>query len=622
MTDENNRDWRADLRIAVENKDGPLAQALMVERWAKDGGPMLAPVVNQTYAGLGDLCGLAKPKPVKISILRSFSVEPVIPVLQAAARLKGIDPDIAVSDFNTVAQDILTPDSIAYRAGTDAVIIARLTRDVAPELWHGEMVDVQAVIDRVVADYENLIGQFRAHSDAYLIVHGLEAPVFAADGIAGKNSGHVTHAINQALHDMAENFKGVYILDYDGLVARHGRMNWSDEVRWHTMRLPLAMENLVHLAHEWLRFVVPVSGKIAKALVVDLDNTLWGGIVGEDGKDGLRLDGDYPGAAFQDIQRALKTLINRGIALAICSKNNLDDAIDVIENHPGMILKKDDFAVLRINWQDKATNIKDIADELNIATDAVAFLDDNPAERLQVRQTLPEVNVIELGDDPFTYAKVVMSEPGFERLALTGDDRARVQYYRQNSQRRALQNAASSIEDFYRSLEMTLMVEEAGPHLVTRLAQMTQKTNQFNMTTRRYSEQQIENFLKNPDASVFAVSAWDRFGENGVIGLMIVNITKGVADIDSFLMSCRVIGRTLETAFLATVSEILRDQGVKKITGCYIPTDKNKPAKNVYKDHGFDEIDENDGIVRGQLDLTKPVTPSPEWITVIKNEKD
>ena len=382
------------------------------------------------------------------------------------------------------------------------------------------------------------------------------------------------------------------------------------------------MENLTYVSAEWLRYLVPISGCTCKVLVVDLDNTLWGGVVGEDGIDGLSLDADYPGLIYQDIQRTLKKLSQRGIALAICSKNNLDDAMNVINNHPGMILKADDFSTHRINWQDKAGNIKNIAVELNISTDAISFLDDNPVERMQVRQALPEVNVIEINDDAYTYCNTLMSDPAFERLAVTDDDRVRTQYFKQNAMRVNLQKSATTIEDFYRSLDMSLHIELATDALVPRISQMTQKTNQFNLTTKRYNEQQIQQLIDDKQCHIYVARSTDRFGENGVIGLMIVRTMDQLAEIDTSLMSCRVIGRTLETAFLSTVMKNLIKNGIKKIDGQYSPTPKNSLARDFYENNGFRIAHESNGTTHWTCDLTGEFVDSPEWVAVSIKQKD
>ncbi len=607
-------DLRRDLDQAIESKDAALARALMAELWFTYPGPASAPIIQSGFQTLNSIEKGVAINPQKISVLRSFSVEPVIPILKAAAQLNHVELEVTVGEFNTYAQDIFSPKSVAYAPNMDAVILAVQTRDIAPDLWHGQTVD-RSRVKAVIGEYEELINAFRLQSDAYLIIHNLEQPAWAADGILDSSSGQFQRRaiseINAGLEDLAAKFNGVYILDYDAMVSRHGRASWSDESRWLTMRLPMAMENLRHLADEWLKFLVPISGRIAKALIVDLDNTLWGGVLGEDGIDGIQLDGEYPGAAYQAVQRALLDLARRGIILGICSKNDEQDALKVLKSHPGMLLKPDDFAVFKINWQDKATNIREIAAELNIGTDAIAFLDDNPAERLWIRQSLPEVNVIELTDDPLNFADSLRAIPGFERIGVSSEDRERNRHYAQQRQRNELKGSVTSLEEFYLSLDMKLDVFTVDTVNVQRVAQLTQKTNQFNLTTRRYSETDISRMIDDPAHMIFAAKVTDRFGDSGIISVAIVQTEGSKARLDTFLMSCRVIGRTLETAILAIIAKKLEETGVTKLVGQFIPTQKNAPAKDFLVDHGFDE--EKNGDLA--IEIPMPSLRVPDWIS-------
>lgn len=278
----------------------------------------------------------------------------------------------------------------------------------------------------------------------------------ASQGILdGRNGGGQSEAIqelNARLAAMAREHNGVYVLDYDGLVARHGRERWHDAKKWLTVRLPMAAGHLNDMAREWLRFLHPLSGRIAKALVVDLDNTLWGGVVGEDGMEGIQLSAEHPGAYFQAVQRVLLDLYRRGILLAIASKNNPADAMEALERHPGMVLRPEHFAAMRIGWESKAKAMGEIAAELNIGVDSLAFFDDNPVERQHVREEAPEVTVIEAPAEASGYARALRDCPFFERLALSGEDRRRNEFYAVRRESAALEKSAATPEDFYRSL--------------------------------------------------------------------------------------------------------------------------------------------------------------------------
>ncbi len=290
----------------------------------------------------------------------------------------------------------------------------------------------------------------------------------------------------------------MYVLDYDALVARHGGEHWHDERKWLTARLPIAAAYLLPMAREWTRFVVPLSGRIAKVLVVDLDNTLWGGVIGEDGMTGIAVGPEYPGAAYQSLQRALLDLSRKGILLALCSKNNLDDAMEALEKHPGMLLRAKHFAALRINWTDKAQNLREIAQELNVGLDALAFIDDNRFEREQVRAALPEVTVIDLPKNPTDYASAVRNCAALERLALSSEDQQRTEMYAAQKERAGAGQNFRSKEDFFRYLEQEAELDPLSDLTLARVAQLTQKTNQFNLTTRRYTELQIADIAKKP----------------------------------------------------------------------------------------------------------------------------
>jgi FkbH-like protein len=564
----------------------------------------------------------------RLAIMRSFTVEPVVPLLRAAAFINGIDLTVQVGQFNTYAQEILNSSSALYAFSPDVVILAVQTRDLAPELWYRctdlSPAEVESVVTRVIGEFANCVRLFCARSTAHLIIHSLEEPAFPNQGLLDSQgeTGQLAaiRKINQALARLAGKQKGLYLLDYDGLVARHGRARWHDERKWLSVRMPIAADHLIHLANEWLRFLHPLLGKTCKALVTDLDNTLWGGIVGEDGMEGIQLGIDYPGAAFHTLQRAMLDLHQRGILLAVCSKNNVSDAMEALEKHPGMLLKPEHFAALRINWNDKVQNLREIAAELNIGIDALAFLDDNPVERERVRTELPEVTVIELPDDPMEFARSLRETPGLERLTLTDEDRERGGYYVQQRQRLELERSTSSLEDFYRSLRQEVEIVCVTSGTLTRIAQLTQKTNQFNLTTRRYSEQQISAMTDDPDWKIYSIRVKDRFGDNGIVGVAMTHDSDGICEIDNFLMSCRVIGRTVETALMSFLLEEAKARKVNQVRGWYLATKKNDLAKEFYALHGFNKLREQNGDTLWSLDLNETEMRCPEWIKLTPEE--
>ena len=595
----------------------------MAELWRVDPGLATAGYLLPRYERLG---GALSAQPYRLAVLRSFTVEPLIPLLRTAGFAAGLDLSVYVSQFAAHAQEILDGDSDLYRAKPDAAFLAVRTPDVAPELWQDVTAlapeNLEAVCARVVTQYRQWITAFRAHSQAALIVHGFEQPIDPGAGVLDRLRSHgqidAIARLNADIAGLTREFRNVYFFDYDALIARHGRLNWHDERRWLTVRLPITSAHLLDLVRAWLRFLHPLTGRVAKALVVDLDNTLWGGVIGEDGVNGIRLGAEYPGAAFQQFQRAALDLHRRGILLAICSKNNLDDAMEAIDTHPGMVLRREHFAAVRINWQDKAQNLREIAAELNIGVDALAFVDDNPVERELVRQRLPEVWVIDLPADPLAYANTLRDCPVLERLTLSAEDRQRGELYASQSRRAEMEKSAASREDFLRSLAQEAEVAPVTPATLARVAQLTQKTNQFNLTTRRYSEEEVAGIAARPGSAVLSISVRDCYGDNGLVGVAITADADGVCQLDTFLLSCRVIARAVETAFLSVIAEQASRRGCRALRGVYRPTKKNALCKDFFAAHGFVAVGSDGDGMAWEFDLSHGGTVAcPDWIRVL-----
>ena len=595
------------------------ASRYLADLWRRERNTCAGSFVISRYERLRNRLPL---RPYRLSVLRSFTLEPVVPLVRAAAFTMGIDLTVQLGQFNAYAQEILDVDSDLYRFRPDAVILAVQTCDIAPDLWrdYSDLTPEQSgeAVSRVISGVRGWVDVLRKHSQANLIIHGFEQPAVPRMGVLGRQVKNSQTWCIQQLSDelarLATEFPGVYVLDYDALVARHGRAHWRDEGKWLTARLPIASGHLIHLAEEWVRFLVPLTGRIAKALVVDLDGTLWGGILGEDGLDGIQVGEEHPGAPYRALQRVLLDLHRRGVLLAICSKNAQEDALQAIDKHPGMLLRSHHFAAMRINWNDKAQSLREIASELNIGTEALAFLDDNPAERALVEAQLPEVVTIALPADPLGYAGALQASPVFERLSLSVEDQDRTKYYAAQRKRAQHQQSCQSKEDFYWFLQQEAEIAYLSRESLSRVAQLTQKTNQLNLTTRRYTEQRIQHLACAPGWQVFSMRVQDRYGNNGIVGVAIAHLVDDVCEIDTFLLSCRVIGRTLETAFLSHLVEWAREHGAAQIQGWFLPTRKNTPAKDFYSLHGFRRLDEREGGTLWVLDLLRAEIRCPKWI--------
>jgi FkbH-like protein len=459
---------------------------------------------------------------------------------------------------------------------------------------------------------------FREKSRAVLLVHTFEQPLRTVTGVLddqlADGQQESIARLNRGIRAEATRHPGIYLVNYDALTARHGRLRWHDERRWRTLRMPLGTDAIDALAQEYMRFLHPISGRVCKVLAIDLDNTLWHGIVGEDGVSGIRMDAEYPGSAYRAVQRAARDLKRRGIMLAVCSRNNPDEALDVLRTHPDMLLRPDDFAAIRIGWEDKDVMLREIARELNIGVEAIAFFDDNPRERDLVRMRLPEAVVLDAPEDPVGYADVLRAAPVFERLAIAAEDVRRDQLVVGERQRSALRTSAASLEEFYRSLETRVEVGRADQRTIPRIAQLTQKTNQFNLTTRRYSDAQVAAMAADPATRVLWMRVVDRFGDAGLVGVAILRLINATADIEAFLLSCRVIGRTAETALLSTAAAEARASGAVRLTGSFAPTAKNEPARDFFRAHRFTMTKADEAGTRWEYDLSGPSIDVPPWI--------
>ncbi len=612
-------DLRKEVDSLISSGSAEAASARLAELWRKESGPASAAFVTSRFEQIRGKIGL---RSYRLAFLRSFTVEPAVPLLRASAFVSGIDLTVHVGDFNAYAQEILDEGSSLYRFAPDGVILAVRTADVAPDLWQEfadlSSDDAEKAERRVSNSFAQWIRAFRERSQAALIVHNLEQPSRPACGVldAQSEAGQTIaiRNVNEGIRRAAAEHRGVYVLDYDGLVARQGRLRWKDERKWLTARMPIAADHLLPMSREWMRFLAPLTGRVAKALVVDLDNTLWGGVIGEDGMTGIKCDAEYPGAAYQSLQRAMLDLSKRGILLAICSKNNPDDAMEALNGHPGMLLRPKHFAAMRINWSDKAHNLREIASELNIGIDSLAFLDDNPVEREQVRAALPEVTVIEMPEDPLEYAATLRECPVFERLTLSAEDQQRTAFYAEQRERSEAEQSFQSKEDFYRFLEQEAEIAPVSAPTLARISQLTQKTNQFNLTTRRYTEQQVADMAARPEWQVSSIRVRDRFGDHGLVGVAITHDEGDACEIDTLLLSCRVIGRTVETALLSHLAECAAARGRRRLSGWFLPTKKNVPAKDFYAQHGFQRDKQTSEGSSWTLDLRTQSIACPKWI--------
>jgi FkbH-like protein len=565
--------------------------------------------------------GLAT-KPIKLAVLGSSTTTQLSPGLRVAALRRGIWVTIYEPDYGQYFQELLDPSSGLHAFRPDAVLFAQDVYHVLREADAGlDKVGATAAAERTA---QSLASYWKLAKDAFgcQVIQQTILPI--AIELLGNNehrlpgsAAALSARLNLALRDVADEH-GVDLLAVDAWAARDGLKAWHDPVLWHRAKQeisPLAGSRYGELV---ARMLAARQGRSAKCLVLDLDNTIWGGVIGDDGLDGIILgQGSAAGEAFVQFQAYAKDLTKRGVILAVCSKNDEANAMSAFERHPEMILRRGDIACFVANWTDKATNIRSIAKQLNIGLDALVFVDDNPFERNLVRQELPMVAVPEIPLDPALTAATLRDAGYFEGLTMTEEDRQRSGQYQSNLEREAFQAQSTDLDSYLRGLAMELIWRRFDTVGLQRTAQLINKTNQFNLTTRRYTEDDVQAIMDDPDAFGVQLRLVDRFGDNGIIAIAIGRKT-GEDDvlIDTWLMSCRVLGRQVEQATLQLVAGEARRLGSKRLIGEYRPTAKNGMVKEHYRRLGFELLSAaEDGTTQHVLDLTT-FDPQPVLMTI------
>lgn len=442
-------------------------------------------------------------------------------------------------------------------------------------------------IDSFYSNIENISKKIPASSD-FLI---LSLSTFYNNRVV-KSDNRIQLAIdnfNSKIFELSNRSSNIKIIDFSSFAMKYNNeqlINWK---YYFSAKIQLNPK-LYHDFKDWFwRQIAQIEFKRKKCLVLDLDNTLWGGVIGEDGVSGIQIGGEYPGNVFQFFQEEILKISRTGIILAICSKNNLNDILEVFENHPQMILRKKDFLIIKSNWEDKATNIISISKELNIGLDSIVFIDDNPSERLLIKNLLPEVVVPEFPDKQYLLPDFIkdLSDKYFSAYALTKEDEFKLQSYQENKLRQELRTSIVDFEGYIKNLEIELFIQGADEYTISRISQMTQKTNQFNLTTIRYSENEIHEIIKN-NGKIFHLTVKDRFGDNGITGLIILKEEDlSVINIDTFLLSCRVLGRDIEKEFLNQILLYLKKMKYKIVKSEYIHSLKNEQTKDFFEKMNF-----------------------------------
>ena len=407
---------------------------------------------------------------------------------------------------------------------------------------------------------------------------------------------------NSHIINLAKENQNIKVVDFSEFTSRYKKSELVDWEYWFTSQLAFSAKLSADFKKWFAQKENEHALKRKKCLVLDLDNTLWGGVLGEDGIEGIKIGGDYPGKAFLYFQKSLAHLADSGVILAVCSKNNEEDVKECWAKNPFNILNEKYISACRINWKNKADNIREIAAELNIGLDSFVFVDDNPTERELVKQSLPMVEAPDFPEQPYNLPVFVDSliERYFRVHSLTAEDRKKTAEYKANAERAAAQTKFADMESFIRSLKIRLTIQKANKMNISRIAQMTQKTNQFNLTTRRYTESDL-NAMLSCSAKIWCLSVSDKFGDSGITGAVIV---RG-GGIDEFLLSCRILGKGIEDEFLRQILRLLKEEGLSELRAAYYPTAKNSQVKDFYDKNGFTLVaEEADGTKIYSVDLT------------------
>ena len=557
---------------------------------------------------------------LRIALLSSFTIDPLVPYLDLQCRSLRIEPSVYVAPFNTWDREMFGEGSGLARHDAQLVFLSVALDDLLPELA-GALSAAEcasrgaAAVDRIL----DAASRFLSWSSATLVVHGLHStyrdPLGAAAGRNAPGRSEVIAELNGRLAAGLRRLPRAYLLDTpDVLVRRRQGALESPKMR-HLASMRLGEEVLEDVARAYARFVAPVAGRTRKCIVLDLDNTLWGGIVGEDGPHGIRLGDTSPGSEFREFQRFLQSLTARGMLLALNSKNNAVDALEVIRSHEAMVLREDAFSAVRINWETKTSNIAGIAQELNLGLDAFVFVDDNEKERALMRQTYPQVLTPELPRDPALYRETLESLPELQVLSITEEDQSRTRMYVERRQRETLRVESQTVEEYLHSLDMVVETDEASERTISRIHQLFQRTNQFNLTARRYDAGVLATRMSEPAWRVYGTRVNDRFGDHGLVAAAVVQRVPGAWKIESLVMSCRVIGYGVETALLARIAADARESGAERLIGEFIPSAKNAPARDFYERNAFERTASENDIMQWQCDLATRAPVAPAWIS-------
>lgn len=534
----------------------------------------------------------------KIAVLGGSTTHDIIRILELFLLNQGIAPQFYESEYNMYWQDAMFDNEILRDFAPDVIYIHTTNRNITnyPQLTESDE-QVTAKLDETYQNFSRMWEHLKETYHCVIIQNNFELPFFRIlgnrDSADYRGRINFINRLNDKFYEYAMTHEDFYINDIHYLSSCYGLDKWSDPFFWHMYKYALCLSAIPNLTFNLSNIIKALFGKNKKALVLDLDNTLWGGIVGDDGVENIQIGQETSvGQVYSEFQTYLKQQKQLGILLNIDSKNEEENAIAGL-SRPDSILKPDDFIIIKANWQPKSLNLSQIASELNIMQDSLVFVDDNPAEQEIIRQQTKGVSVPEIGT-PEQYIRILDHSGFFEPLKISEDDRKRNDMYKANRERAKQQQAFGNYQDYLLSLEMTAKIHSFERLYLSRIVQLTNKSNQFNLTTRRYTQSEIEELSEKSQYLTLYGKLEDKFGDNGVVTVVIGRQEEKVLHLDLWLMSCRVLKRDMEYAMLDKLIEQCRERGIEEIRGYYYKTAKNGMVKRFYKDLGFTLLKEDE----------------------------
>jgi len=553
-----------------------------------------------------------------ITILSNIIVHQIKEILEYLLRCEVINASVEFGDYDNIVQD-----SHKYKDSNAVIIFWELCNIIDGlqykiELINNDQLDeilekTKSEIDLVLKNLENT---------SLVLINKFTTLPFSSSNIRETNLDRLAEQLNYYLEGKISS--NVRMVDFEKVIASVGVSN-SLDLRYYYSSKALYTVDFFKTYVEYVKpFVMSANGKAKKALIFDCDNTLWKGILGEDGFDNIEMSSKTKnGAVFSEIQAIALALNRQGVLIGLCSKNNPEDIDEVVESHPDMQLRDKHITINKSNWLDKVSNLKDIANELNIGLDSLVFIDDSSFEVNLIREQLPDITILQVPERLYEYPKMLRENRSlFFNLSFTAEDSKKIEMYEQQVKRKAVKKEFADIEDYLASLELKITIYEDDKSIIPRMSQITQKTNQFNLTTKRYTEGDIKNFIENEFFKILAFSVADKFGDSGVTGLCILNMDDNnkIANIDTLLMSCRIIGRNVEYAFMDCIIDIMKRRKVNVVRSQYIKSQKNEQVKEFYDKCSFDLTESNDSIRNYTLDINMYVPKQLTYIGII-NEK-